>query len=230
MNFRDLAQRVAQESGIVGALGNPASVVGQTGTLGKIVTWTGRAWTGIQEARRDWLWMRREFEGVTFSGIARYAPSSLGATRHAEFRVNDKLTAQPPATTAAEEREMTRREWDWFREYRLRGASRETTGAPREWTVAPTGEVVLWPMPDAAYTIRGEHQVAPQTLLADDDVPEMPEKHHDLIWITALISLGTDEEALQQLPLWERERVARFNGLVLTQTPRIDFRAGGPLA
>jgi hypothetical protein len=61
MNFLQLCQRACTDCGV--ASNSPIAtmlptVVGATGSLGRVVNWVGDAWNELQEAHDDWDWMR----------------------------------------------------------------------------------------------------------------------------------------------------------------------------
>lgn len=239
MNFLQLCQRVASDSGTVSGDAKPAAVAGQTGRLGKIVRWTNDAWRDIQNARNGWLWMQEEFENdVLLSGVSTYNAAAMGiSARFADWMIEQSdplksgFSAYLTATGKDDETPLKFVTWRDFRFVRARGAAATNPGKPSEFTVMPDLSLRFYPVPDAAYTVSGLYRKSVQELTADADIPEMPERFHSLIVTGALIAyLGTDDEATVQLPLWAglRSNPQRF-ALERDQLPRISAdREFGP--
>lgn len=231
--YLELCQAVARESGTVADLTSPSTVTGQTGRLLRIVNWTAQAWKDIQNARSDWRWMRKEFAGDTIATIRRYSINTgserfrswvFDTTPGAEHSFSAYLTATGKST----ERKLISVHWDEFRKRYLFGTAEEETGSPTHISVDPANQLVLYPIPDAVWTIRGEFMRGPQILSDDDDTPELPLEHHDAIMWKALILMGGFDEAVEQDPYWARQLAPHMDSLIATQTPRITL--GGPLA
>ena len=76
MNFLQLAQRTAVECGVASSSDIQTAlptVVGATGSLGRIVNWINDAWTDIEMDRNDWDWMRSSAllgGGVSFQTVS----------------------------------------------------------------------------------------------------------------------------------------------------------------
>lgn len=238
MNFLQLAQRLASESGTVAGDTALTTVVGQTGRLGKIVRWTNDAWRSIQNAHNAWRWMRGEFEGSTVAAQVRYAgtefddvATAAAIDRFAEWVYTgdgneNRFSLYDPAIGVSDEGPLRYVDWDTFYTTRLRGV--QTPGKPTAFAIDPASKLCLSPVPDAVYTVRGLYRKDTQVLAADADVPEMPLRFHDLIVDAGLMLLGAYDESMSQLPLWQLRRLANFSDLERDQLPIIQF--GGPLA
>lgn len=232
MNFLELCQSTAKESGTIEGDARPTSVLNQIGRLAKIVRWTAQAYEAIQNSRSDWRWMRAEFEKQTNPGQARYAAGSWAIDRFADWVYDGSyeesgFSVYETARGPADESTLRFLPWDEFYRYKLRGA--QIPQRPVFFSVSDSGEFVLSPTPDKAYTVRGRYRKTPQILVADTDVPEMPVAHHPLIWRQALVYLADSDESVYQNPLW-RMWVAESRGnLNRDQLPRA-FISAGPLA
>lgn len=212
MNFLELAQRVAAESGTVSGT-QPTSVENQTGRLAKIVNWTAWAWTDIQNRRTQWRWMRGEFEKQTLAGTARYTSSSWALTSFADWmttgdETEDRWSCYLTSEGAAGEGPLYFEDWDLFYRVRLRGPAQQ--GRPIYFSVSPAGELVFSPTPDAVYTIRGPYRKGPWTLTANTDTPDMPVRFHMAIVYRALVLLGEHDEAFGQAGYWN----GRYEGVL----------------
>lgn len=233
--FLQLAQKVASESGTISS--GPASVTGQTGRLAKVVRWTNDAWRQIQNAHGDWRWMQAEFYGPTIAHQQRYSYTafndlvSLSAiTRFGDWiydsRECDSGFSLYDSTGVTSEGQLSFRDWEWFYKTQLRGT--QTEGKPSLFTITPANQIALSYIPDAIYTIRGRYRKDVQELTADGDIPECPARFHDTIVETALIMLGTHDEAPTQIPLWQMRKSMNFCNLERDQLPRMEL--AGPLA
>lgn len=234
MTFLELAQRLASESGTVPGSGQPVTVTGQTGRLGKVVTWTRSAWRDIQNAEAGWRWMRDDFEGETLVNLDAYAGSDFGLTRHADWLVDQRegygtgVTVQLASDDDDPEGELIWMDWRTFRRHYLRRPM-PAADKPIHVSVDPAGRLRLGPTPDGAYTVRGEYRKAPQELAENGDVPEMPARFHELIVDRGLEYVGTDDESMAQLPFWSERARAKMSALRRDQLPRPTLGAG-PLA
>jgi hypothetical protein len=232
MNFLALCQMVARESGTIsGTL--PTSVVNQTGRLAKIVGWTASAWQKIQTDRNAWLWMRQEFTGDTIAGTTRYTPAAWNIDDLARWIIDQVDAGEYPvslyltATGVADEGVITYLPWpEWKARY---GRGAQDANRPTHYTVTPANELALGPVPNDVYTVRGEYMQLPQTLSANDDVPNLPAQYHEAIAYRALMLLAGHDEA----PTTYAEAKSNYDRL-MAEVER-DFLpqwsiGGGPLA
>lgn len=225
--FLQLCQDVARESGTIsGTL--PTTVVGQTGRLAKIVTWTSTAWKDIQNHRNAWLWMRKEFSGVTIAETARYTPSAWDIDDLANWIVDaDATSLYLQSSGVSDEGPIRYIPWPAWKARYGRGA--QIPNRPTEYTVTPSGEFALGSIPDAAYVVNGEYVMAPQILKNNADVPELPVRFHDIITYKALMLLAGHDEA----PTTYADAMSNFNRLMTDlerdQLPQWSM-GGGPLA
>lgn len=226
--FLELARQVARESGTV-AGAQPATVVGQTGRLLKIVEWTRDAWIAIQNSRPGWLFLRAEFSGETTAGQALYTAASWGLDDLAAW-IDDPHATTLYRTTAgvADEGEIRALPWPLYRRAYQRGV--QTPKRPTAFAVSPDNAFALGPAPDDAYTVRGEYRRTAQRLADNDDVPRgLPERFHDIIAWRALIELATFDEAPEAVQRAIGEYRARLQDLERDQLPGIET-AAEPLA
>jgi hypothetical protein len=231
MNFLQLAQRVARESGTIPGDSQPSSVTSQTGRLQSLINWTNTAWEEIQSRDNSWLWMQSTFSGTTISGTGEYAADALGITsRFSHWMPVDAdgyvtFSIYPTADGAMYERPLRYVTYDQF--YRNTQGIHEND-LPQMFAITPAGNIILHPTPDAEYTIRGRYMKSPQTLSANTDIPEMPERHHMLIVWEALLLLAQFDEAVTQFPMWGLNARKLMGELQSLQLPQI--RMPGPLA
>ena len=232
--FLELCQDVARESGTFPTIGEPATTAGATNRALRVVNWTRTAYNQIQRARREWRWLRTDFSGTTTAGLQTYGPAAMGIDsrfgRWVHFGENERaaFTVYLTATGQADERFMEYIEWEDFRNSVLFGGAASTTGYPQYISVNDQRELVLYPTPDDAYTLKGRYVKGLQTLSADADVPEMPEQFHEAIVWKALMLLGQFDEAFNQDPLWRMNYNEVFDALIHDQLP--DVLTAEPLA
>jgi hypothetical protein len=234
MNFLQLAQEVARESGTVPGEGRPATVAGQTGRLGDIVRWTKQAWTDIQNYRSGWLWMMDEWEGDTVATQQRYTPVEMGiASRFAEWHYtdNDNNSVTSIYLKTAGVSDVGSLVYVPFTDFYTNYIARPepTNGRPRVYSTDSQQRLVLSATPDGIYTLRGLYRKSVQVLAGDSDTPEMPERFHSIIVDKALIYLGTNDESQAQLPMWDLRLRAKMSELERDQLPRANL-AISPIA
>jgi hypothetical protein len=200
MNFLQLCQAVAQESGTIsGTL--PATVLAQTGRLLKIVTWTAEAWNQIQGEHGTWKWMRGEWDGEVLANTVRYTPASFDLTRHRDW-ITDKtnsmgaVTIYKTSTGVSDEYPIPEIDWEDFRARYLRGT--QTANRPVAYTISPAGEICFGPKADVSYTAQGEYWKSNQTLAANADIPECPTDYHmAIVWRALQLLKIHDEDTVQ---------------------------------
>lgn len=235
MNFLQLCQRVARESGVV-ADGLLTTTVSQSNKLRKVVDWTAEAYADIQRSRGDWSWMFGTFSGTTVASQRAYTGAEMGvASRFSRFMVDTERRTPSGVLcyATAEGRETEWRLQGWTAEDfadNLDYGSRATeTGRPTHCAVDHDGTLRLYPTPDATgFTVRGRYRKQPQILASNTEIPEMPEDHHMAIVWQALLFLVTHDEAFQQREDWQANLDRHRSEMLMHYTPRVSL--GGPLA
>ena len=202
------------------------------------------SWQDIQLRHDGWNWRVREFDMVSEAGGMAYSWDSMAQPDGSRsipgttgFRRWLGTTPDPPSGY-----------W-WFirdpdignasgsvlpwvpfgsvRNQRLREPDR--SGKPTMFTVDPTGRVLLWPVPEKAYTVSGMFVKGVQRLVNDSDTPEgIDEEFHDAIkWLAVSKLHALDDQ-------YDSSAVAlqRFRELVRSMDrkylPAVKF--GGPIA
>lgn len=192
MNLLELAQRLRIE---VGASGTDTTVVSATGEWQRLVTWCNAAWEEIQRRHTTWNWMRQSitFNTIASQGEYAYASAPLSITSFASW---DVTRFRVYKTSVGNENFMTFMPYDRFIDtYRI-GTTRTAEGYPNIISVSPTNSLLLSLIPaDTSYVIGGTYYKGVQTLSADDDIPEMPERFHMAIVYKAMKYYGRWESA-----------------------------------
>jgi hypothetical protein len=221
--FLELAKSVASESGNF----DPAlltSVTGLTGRPAKIVGWVNKAYLNIQNSRRDWGWLVAPWTYTLIPGSGVYTPASMNLTRFSNW-MTDRDWYQPttiydPAIGTRDETELLQISHELWRTKYNRGDV-SIQNRPIEYAISPRNELVVGPIPDKAYVVRGQYQRGPQTLVNTTDVPEMPARFHDMIVWEAIRLLLLHDNAYQDSQFPMAEMVGLRHELELDQLPEI---------
>jgi hypothetical protein len=217
MTFLELCQRVRQECGISGT--GPLTVLNQSGEMKRIVDWVNQSWKDLQIKRTNWLWMRGAFTVNTVSGTGEYTKADAGIA--ARFLQWDRLSFSiyKTASGLSDEVPLPYMDYILFRSAYLTGT--RLTGKPYCFTLSPSGQVLLAPIPNDIYTVTGEYFKTPQPLAADADQPEMPETYHDAIVYRAMMKYARYEAAGEIYADAEKDYKRIIYQLELNQLPTI---------
>lgn len=192
-NFLELVQMVARESGTIPD-SLPQTVNGQSGRIGKIVQWVNLAWRQIQNLHASWRWMHAEFDGEISPGMYRYASTQMGLHRFARW-------SDLPHTMSIYESALGRQDEGFIWSIddksfkRLYEIGEQEPGRPSRYCISQSNLLMFGPVPDKIYTVRGEYYRSAQELVADNDVPELPERFRPIIGWLALVLLSKHDEA-----------------------------------
>lgn len=204
MNYLALCQRVRQECQDSGS--GPSTVSGQTGLLGRIVSWVADSYTEIQNRHAvspHWRWLRYGFTVDTTADDDSYAygdvtdtTTSAAITRFSTWHIKD--IDNPPniyltSSGVGTQTQMTYIDWDLFKYLYKRGT--QTSSYPIHISEDPQQNLVIGPAPNGIYTVTGDYIRSAQVLAADGDTPEMPSQFHMLIVYKAMIRYGYREIA-----------------------------------
>jgi hypothetical protein len=191
MNFLELVTDAARETGVPGSIVNVASVSGEAARL---VNWVLRAYRKIQGLHQTWLFMRRDFTYAAAAGVANLTASAMGVTTFGKWR-EGSFRVYRTSTGTADEQPLTPLAWDAMRDGYLFGAARDQVGRPQYIAVKPDQSLQLWPTPDDAYTLVGEHYMAPQSMSANGDLPVIPAAFHDaIVWRAVMFYAGYESD------------------------------------
>ena len=231
MNLLQLTQAVAFKSRTVPGSGNPAALTGLTGRLARCLDWTQEAYREIERHRPDWNWMRREFSGAALENTETYEASDWSITRFRSWRFNERgdsgWTIYLTSEGVSDERPLTYAPWEKFRALYRRGDP--DTEYPQVFTIDPRNRVLLAPIPDDDYTVKGEYMLGLQSLTGATDIPEMPETFHELIVYRGLILLSESDEAAYLEPRVRNRAQIMMAQLEANQLPPVAI-GGGALA
>jgi hypothetical protein len=226
MNYLQLCQRLRQEAAISGA-GMPATVASQTGEMRKIVDWIETAYEDIQNLHTQWDFLRSELSFSTVVGQNNYTKDGIGAPEHGEW-VIESFRSYLTAAGVGGEQFMRWTNWGDFRDLYQLGSYRTNTGFPVVLAQKPDTSLIVWPIPDALYTINGEYFKRAQTMSVDTDVPLIPQKYHMIIVWRALMYYGAQENAAELFQVGQKEYSRLLSQLEASQLP--EFGLGSALA
>ncbi len=163
MNRLQLAQKLLLEAGIAGDI---SSTSGNVGELARVVNWIDLAYMDICDKRQDWNFLRNDFTFNCTPATSVYPKSTIQDLANWK---KDSLRCY--LTNLYDEQWLKYVPWDIFRDTRLKGASRTITGRPIQFSIKPDKSLVLFPIPDAAYTIDGECFHQAYVMINDTDTP-----------------------------------------------------------
>lgn len=184
MNYLELCQELARKAGISGSI---VAVSGQSGEALRVVNWVGEAYLKIQNLHADWEFKRRDVLFPTIDNNNTYTANAAGVADFGDWRHVDGWRCYATASGVADECGIPFCSYDRFKQVYGYGSNRLTRGRPQIITERPDQSLVLWPTPDAAYTIVGEQYRGPHLFTANEDVPLFPTKYHHAIVYRALM-------------------------------------------
>ena len=242
-NYLSLCQRACVECGVASSSAIQSvlpTVVGATGSLGRVVNWVNDAWTDIQREHDDWDWMRSSNllgAGVSFTTVAGQAsyplgtgPGTVGVAVDA-FGKWDCETFRNFTTTAGflNEMFMDQVSFDKWRNSYMLGAMRNVQTRPVAIAIGSDQSLCLGPPPNNQYTVTADYFVAPSVMAVDSDVPNgLPSRFSMLIVYLAMIKYGQYEAAQEVIQRGTSESARMMAQLMAVRAPTVTF--GGALA
>lgn len=235
--FLQLTQDLARESGASGNAASISDTANQTGVAGRLVEWIKQSHREIQNHHNNWRWLRSTFSFDTVAGTDTYAYTdatdtiaSATITRFARWLPFDDggaVNVKRYLTSGGVGGElwMTFLPWSYFRAIYRRGT--QNNGPSIHFTVDPLNRIVLGPKPDDVYTVSGEYMKCSFDFSANGDVPEWPERFHDLVWHRAMEKYGRFYAAGEVFGRSQAEGYRLMRELELDQLPAIVL--GAPL-
>lgn len=229
-SFLGLCEQLSRESGAVGRA--PTAVTGQTGRQARVVGWVATAWTLIQNISQNWSFLQAEHAGTLVPGAATYTAASFNTPRFGDWLGDSygrlSVTLHDPAIGRGDERHLRQIGYDAWRDRWDFGA--QAADRPTEYALAPDQSIRFGAAPDRPYALRFRYRKAPQLLAANGDVPDMPERFHDMIVWRAIMLMADHDEAPDALTLAGQKYRVALAQLMGQCLPAVDPRAGGPMA
>lgn len=207
MNYLELCQEVRRRTGVAGS--GPSSVLNQVGIMEKIVSWVAEAYADVQAAqtRYSFLWTRTT--PLISANQRVYTPTQMGAPNGirevTDFRVGGVA--------------VTYVDWDtWIDRF----DNRADTGQPVAFTIAPNGDVYLFPTPAVDYAGQLTFYRASDQFAGDISVPNIPDPaHHYVIVWRAVMLFALDQEDNALYSRAEQQYFDRLLRLDQAYLPRI---------
>lgn len=223
MNFLQLVQRLARDTGVPGT--GPATVVNQSGEDGRLVNWISSAWVDIQNEHSDWQWMRKSASFSTVAGQATYTPTQCGVT---DFGAWDRNSFRNYDTAAGSKSEifMSYQEYELWRDEYQFGNMRTVQTRPSQITITPDKSIGLGPVPAAGYTVIGDYYSIPTEMTLDADIPALPTQYHMAIVYRAMMFYGAYEAANEVYQHGQTEFERIMARIYSDRLPDIQFAGG----
>jgi hypothetical protein len=218
MTFLELCQRLRREAGQAGS--GPATVVSQTYELLRTVEWVKSAYEDIQNLHAEWNFLRADLTFQTVASDNTYPIAQISATEYGEW-IPDSFRSYNTSSGVAGEQFMEWMDWPDFRDKYVIGTNRTQEGNPRYIAQKPDTSLIVFPTPDAAYTINGEYFKKAQVMSADSDEPLIPTKFHMIIVWRALMYYAGFTSAPDLYEIGQREYKNLLFKLESSQLPRI---------
>lgn len=189
MNFLQIAQRVRQECGISGA--GPSAVSGQTGMYAKIIDWVLTAHEELQQSQFDWNFDWGRHTANLVAGTEAYSPVAAWSLPFKKL-AQDGLYVYRTADGEQAKTWVELIDWAAFRQIR----NPPTTGLPIYAALSPDKSLYFHPTPDAGLVAVLEYYKKPEVLVANLDVPRIPEEYHmAIVWRAVMFWCAHDENA-----------------------------------
>jgi hypothetical protein len=240
--FLQHCKGVCREAGLAGGETAITTTIAQRGQVERIINYVIQSWTEIQSlhqsANLNWRWMHSQFELTTVASQDQYSYDDAALTDEISTAAIDRWRNwnikdwdNPPTaylTSAGEGTEgfLTYIEWKQFKYIYRTGTQPE--GYPAHITINPQNQIVLGPIPDDIYTIKGDYQKGVQLFALDGDVPELPEAFEDVIMFKALTKYGLHANAPERVVAGEDGYHTYLGYLEADQLAEIEI--GEPLA
>ena len=227
MNFLQLVQRLRQEAGLSGD--GPTTTVNQTSINKQLVDWINTAYIDVLSQHTNWSFMQESFSFETVASKREYSTIDLKMDYVEKWKVDDYDSFRIYLTSSGitTEQGLQHILWPDYRQMYLYGASRIAKGFPSYFSVQPNNGLNFYPVPDAEYTITGEHFKAPDELFGDTDVPLIPSQFHMIIVWRALMFYAGFDAANEKYTMGKNEYTKLLMRLEIDRLPQMIF--GAPL-
>jgi len=172
MNFLKMAQEVRKR---VGLQGSGPSSVSATGQEGLVLSLVQDSWRDLQTYRQNWKWMRATKDFFLSIDVTTYLPATIfGPTNR--FKRWYEYTAY--ITVNSKKSLLTYISYDKFVYLHNNDVG---NGIPSTFTIRPSDNALIFPKPNAAYTITIDYHKSIQELELAADIPEMPTDYHTIL-------------------------------------------------
>lgn len=238
MNFLQMAQRTCIECGVASnaaiATALP-TVVGASGSTGRVVGWVADAFSDIAQDHDDWDWLRSSnilgagFSFQTVAGQASYplgtGPGTVGVTTDVLGKYDrETIWNYTTAVGFNDEINMGEVPFDVWRATYMSNANRNVRTRPVAFAVGPDLSINLGPNVNANYTVTGDYFMVAPVLTLDADIPfGLPTRFHMLCVYRAMMKYGGYESAPEVYQRGSQENDGMYAQLQALRAPRITF-------
>lgn len=259
MNFLQMCQRAAVECGVASGSAIKTAlptVVGATGSLGRIVGWVSDSVSDIMQDHDDWPFLRSSNilgGGVSFQTVAGQASYPLGLPGGGDFDGDfggdlhgiggtvgidpelfgkwDRETVWSFTTANGYRDEINLGEvtFDAWRAAYMKNANRDVRSRPMVFAVGPDQSLCLGPNVNGLYTVTADYFMIAPVLALDTDVPlGLPTNYHMLPVYRTMMKYAGYESAPEVYQRGSEENAGMYAQLQAVRAPRFSF--GGALA
>ena len=222
MNFLQICQDVYREGGISGQI---SSTQNQTGEAARVVGWVQKAYLEILNDQPDaWNFVRKSVTKQLTPGVGTYSFADLALTDAVQWDTSNMRYAV--AADLSDEAHLTECDFTTFRDTWLFGSARTMQGDPADVSVNNDTNLVIGPIPAAAYWLVFDYMAIP-SLLSNTDTPVLPTRFHNAIVWRALRHYGLFEAAPEVVARADIAYKETMLQLTVDQTPEVQIE--GPL-
>jgi len=213
MTFLDICRAVRKKSGVSGD--GPATVIGQTGIMERIVDWVLDAERDIVASKDQWQFLRLVATGTLTAGLYRYTVDSLGMSP--TKTVNNVYVAGQSIEVV--------KYLDWINNI-VEYGDYSKTGRPSVVTLTPDQRLQVWPTPTETLAVTVDYYRQPTTMANNSDASIIPALYHQAIVHRALMFYADYEEDMYRYGRSEVEFNQWMARLLIEQLPSSDFKRG----
>jgi len=152
----------------------------------RVVDWVSSAYEDIQNIHLTWRFLRNPFTFPSIYNTQEYSPAAVSLNDFASWIKNDIRLY----SAVDDEDFLEYYPWDIFKEAYMFGSHRTLMGRPTIVSVKPNNSLMLWSIPNAAYTVVGEYYKSAQVMTTDVSVPVIPTRFQMIIVWKALMHYG----------------------------------------
>ena len=220
MNWLQLAQEVKRESGLTG--GGPVAFASANGEDLRIFNWVAWAWRDIDLMHEGWAWRRGTATAttngsMTLTGLTSFSLADFGSWLPASSIYN--VSAYRISSGQSAENNLKFIDYDIFRRQFIQGT--HTAAGLQYWSIAPNGDMLVGPTPDASHVVRADYIKDHVALSADASTPTMPTRFHPLITWYALREYGGYDAASEVWQRADRNYNSLYSALAQAQLPKM---------
>lgn len=194
MNFLDICNDIKRESQQVAGV-EMTDVTGYSGILGQIPRWANKAYRDVLNLNRGrWDFLKVFNHSFNLSPDKRdYSLAYLELETLSEWELNHASIYETAKGVVDESLLTPISVADWQKYYR-RGT--QQTAKPTLVMEYPDGTLSFHAIPDREYTVTGvNYWYAPADMSGKNDIPAIPEAHHEIIVQRALMKYATFDDA-----------------------------------